>query len=435
MLTAADPEREFALQVVRQLQDAGQTAFWAGGCVRDLLRGKAPHDFDVATDAPPDRVRAIFGDRRTLAVGESFGVVIVLGPKVAGETLKVEVATFRAEGAYPDGRRPDPSQIRFTTAEEDALRRDFTINGMFYDPVRERVLDFVGGEADLKSGVIRAIGEPHARMREDKLRMLRAVRFTATLDFELDEATAQAIRDMARELSAVSAERIAQELRKMLVSRHRRRAARLLQQTELLLVIFPELASLIAPVEPVEWLRTLEMLEHLEEAAFEPAMAALLHTVPCPERSRRRDNEATGTVRAVCRRLKLSNDELEQIVWLVSHQDALAEPAELPLARLKRLLAHPGSGSLRNLLRARLRAERAVMEPVEFLNRYLEQTPPERLDPPPLITGADLIELGLVPGRQFEVILNAVRDAQLNEQISSRQEAVDMARRLATAAT
>ena len=235
-----DSEREFAEQVVRRLQDAGHTALWAGGCVRDLLRGKSPHDFDVATDAAPPRVREVFGNRKTLAVGESFGVVIVLGPKLHGETVKVEVATFRAEGAYPDGRRPDPSQIRFTTPQEDALRRDFTINGMFYDPVRAEVLDFVGGEADLKAGVIRAIGEPHARMREDKLRMLRAVRFTANLDFELDEATAAAIRDMAAELPAVSTERIAQELRKMLANRHRRRAVRLLQQVGLLTVILPE---------------------------------------------------------------------------------------------------------------------------------------------------------------------------------------------------
>ena len=432
MSSTIDSERDFALQVVRQLQEGGHTALWAGGCVRDLLRGKAPHDFDVATDATPDRVRAIFGDRRTLAVGESFGVVIVLGPRIAGETVKVEVATFRAEGAYPDGRRPDPSQIRFTTPEEDALRRDFTINGMFYDPVREQVLDYVGGESDLKAGVIRAIGEPHDRMREDKLRMLRAVRFTATLDFELDEATAQAIRDMARQLSAVSAERIAQELRRMLASRHRRRAVRLLQQTELLLVIFPELAEQIAPTEPIEWLQTLDTLEHLGEASFEQALAALLQTVPCPARAGRRDNETTGTVRAVCRRLKLSNEELEQILWLVSRRQTFDDPAALSLAQLKRLLSHPYSGALRNLLRARLLAGGAALAPVEFLEQFLAETPPDQLDPPPLITGDDLIGLGLLPGRQFEVILNAVRDAQLNGDVASRDAAVSMVRRLAT---
>jgi poly(A) polymerase len=434
-MVTADPEREFAVQVVRQLQEAGHTALWAGGCVRDLLRGKAPHDFDVATDAPPDRVRGTFGDRRTLAVGESFGVVIVLGPRVGGETVKVEVATFRAEGAYPDGRRPDPRHIRFTTPEEDALRRDFTINGMFYDPVREQVLDYVGGEADLKAGVIRAIGEPHARMREDKLRMLRAVRFTATLDFELDEGTAQAIRDMAPELTVVSAERIAQELRKMLVSRHRRRAVRLLQQTDLLLVIFPELSAQVAPAEPVEWLRTLDMLEHLGEATFEDAMAALLHTVPCPERTRRRDEGTSGTVRAICRRLRLSNEELEQIEWLVSRRHALDDPSCLSVAQLKRLLAHPWSTALRNLLRARLLSEGGSLAPVEFLEEFLARTPVEQLNPPPLISGADLIALGLTPGPRFEVILNSVRDAQLSGDLSSRDDAQEMARRLALGGT
>lgn len=431
MSATIDPEREFALQVVQQLQAAGHTALWAGGCVRDLLRGKSPHDFDVATDATPDRVRAIFGERRTLAVGESFGVVIVLGPKRDGETIKVEVATFRAEGTYPDGRRPDPGQIRFTTAEEDALRRDFTINGMFFDPVRERVLDYVGGEADLKAGVIRAIGEPHARMREDKLRMLRAVRFTATLDFELDEATAHAIREMAGELAVVSAERITQELRKMLADRHRRRAVRLLQQTELLLVIFPELADQLAPAEPVEWLRTLDMLEHLGEATFEQGMAALLRTVPCPESSRRRQGETAGTVAAIGRRLRLSNEERDQIIWLVGHRHDLNDPGLLSQAQLKRLLAHSWSGALRNLLRARLMAEGGSAAAIEFLDDFLARTPADQLDPAPFITGADLIELGLEPGRQFEVILTGVRDAQLNGEIASREAALDLARRLA----
>ncbi len=424
-------ERDFADQVVRRLQEAGHTALWAGGCVRDLLRGKSPHDFDVATDAPPPRVREIFGNRKTLAVGESFGVVIVLGPKLQGETVKVEVATFRAEGAYPDGRRPDPSQIRFTNPEEDALRRDFTINGMFFDPVREQVLDYVGGEADLKAGIIRAIGEPHARMREDKLRMLRAVRFTANLDFELDESTAAAIRDMAAELPAVSAERIAQELRKMLANRHRRRAVRLLQQVGLLTVIFPELSDAIAPAEPVGWLQTLDMLEHLGEASFECAIAALLRSVPSPASTSRRSDAQQGTVRSICRRLKLSNDELERIVWLVTRRHALDDAGSLRLSQLKRLLAHPYSGDLRGLLEARVTAESGSMESVEFVDQFVANTPPEQIDPPPLITGNDLIAQGLSPGREFERILNGVRDAQLEGEIQTTEEALTLARRIA----
>lgn len=426
-----ESEREFAEQVVRRLQEAGHTALWAGGCVRDLLRGKSPHDFDVATDAAPPRVRELFGNRKTLAVGESFGVVIVLGPKLAGETVKVEVATFRAEGEYPDGRRPDPSQIRFTTPEEDALRRDFTINGMFYDPVRQEVLDFVGGEADLKAGIIRAIGEPHARMREDKLRMLRAVRFTANLDFELDEGTAAAIRDMAAELPAVSAERIAQELRKMLANRHHRRAVRLLQQVGLLTVIIPELSATIAPAEPVEWLQTLDMLEHLGETSFECAMGALLRSVPNPTPAGRRGDAQQGTVRGICRRLKLSNDELERIVWLVAERGSLDEAPRLRLSRLKRLLAHPYSADLRNLLRARVAAESGSTESVEFVDRFVAETPHEEIDPPPLITGADLIAQGLPPGKAFERILTGVRDAQLEGEIGSVEAALSLAGRIA----
>lgn len=423
-MPTAEEEREFAVQVVRTLQDAGHTALWAGGCVRDLLRGRSPHDFDVATDAAPPRVRELFGNRRTLAVGESFGVVIVLGPRIDGETVKVEVATFRSEGAYPDGRRPDPSQIRFTTPEEDALRRDFTINGMFYDPVREQVLDFVGGEADLKAGVIRAIGDPLARMQEDKLRMLRAVRFTANLDFELDEATADAVRQMAAQLTAVSAERIAQELRKMLANRHRRRAVRLLQQVGLLTVIFPELEEQIAPAEPVEWLRTLDILEHLGESGFEQAMAVLLRGVPCPQPARRRRDAHQGTVHDVCRRLRLSNDELAQIVWLVNHQYDLDDAPGLPIAKLKRLLSHSYQQSLRAVLRARVTADSGPSESLQFVDDYVANTPPADINPPPLISGADLIALGLTPGRQFEVILEHVRDAQLEGHIDSREGAL-----------
>ena len=235
-MTVNSPQREFAVEVVRQLRAAGHTALFAGGCVRDLLLGRPAKDYDVATTATPDQVRRLFGHKRTLPVGASFGVIIVLGPREAGH---VEVATFRTEGPYQDGRRP--SSVAFCTPEEDARRRDFTINGMFYDPMETRVLDFVGGEADLSSRVVRAIGDPHERVREDKLRMLRAVRFAATLDFALDPTTAEAIREMAGQLIIVSAERIAQELKKMLVDRHRRRAIELSESTELLPIILPEL--------------------------------------------------------------------------------------------------------------------------------------------------------------------------------------------------
>lgn len=424
-MTARDHNREFAVDVVRRLQEAGYVALWAGGCVRDLLMGRAPQDYDVATSATPDQVRDLFGPRHTLAVGESFGVVIVRGPRRAAP---VEVATFRTEGDYRDGRRPE--RVAFATAEADAWRRDFTINGMFYDPLIEQVRDYVGGEADLKQGIVRAIGEPHDRMREDKLRMLRAVRFTATLDFELHEATARAVRDMAAELTIVSAERITQELRKMLVNRHRRRAVRLLQQLELLTVIFPELAPLLAPEAPVEWGHTLDLLDALRDPDFELALGALLHCVPHPAPASRRAPGPAGTLHSVCRRLKLANRESEQVLWLAAHQHDLDDAPALPIPQLKRLLAHPWSGNLVALVRARVLAARSDTTAIDFVERYLRDTPPAAINPPPLISGNDLIALGLAPGPRFQELLEQVRDAQLNGEIATPLEAIELARRL-----
>ena len=204
-------QRRFAVEVVRRLREAGFTAYWAGGCVRDQLLGRTPKDYDVATDATPAQIRKLFGRHRTLAIGAAFGVITVMGPKAAG---MIEVATFRHDAAYSDGRHPD--SVTFSSAEEDASRRDFTINGLFYDPVEERVIDFVGGQDDLAARRLRAIGDPRERFAEDKLRMLRAVRFAAAFDFALEENTLAAIREMAGEIPVVSAERIAMEMRRML---------------------------------------------------------------------------------------------------------------------------------------------------------------------------------------------------------------------------
>ena len=253
-----EQNRQFAVDVVRPLKDAGCTALRAGGCVRDFLLGRTSKDFDVATDARPDDVRNLFGHRRTLAVGASFGVSVVRAPRGVED---VEVATFRTEGPYLDGRRPE--HVSFTTPEEDAQRRDFTINGLFYDPIEQQVFDFVDGERDLRAGIVRAIGDPHDRMTEDKLRMLRAVRFAATLEFELDTVTAAAVRNMAAQMLVVSAERIAQELRRMLVDGHRMRAMQLTAEVGLLPVILPEVALLISESDSPHWERTLHMLDLL----------------------------------------------------------------------------------------------------------------------------------------------------------------------------
>jgi poly(A) polymerase len=412
MLTA-DPKREFAVEVVRRLQEAGFRALWAGGCVRDFLMGRVPKDYDVATNARPESVRELFARRRTLEVGASFGVIVVVGTKKSGN---VEVATFRTEGPYADGRRPD--HVAYSTAEEDALRRDFTINGMFYDPIAEKVFDFVGGEKDLAAGVIRAIGNPADRMSEDKLRMLRAVRFSASLEFALDKGTAEAVRALAAEIRVVSAERITQELRKMLVDFHRRRAMELVTELALLEEIIPELIPAIrisgAADLNSDWTRALRRLQLLNEPAFELAAATILLSLP----------DRQSQVYPVCRRLRMSNDEIEAIGWMLQHLSDVMTSKTKSLAELKRLLVHPSALDLLELARVDALAGDRDLSPVMHCEELLRQTPRERLDPPPLITGADLIAMGLEPGKLFREILDAVRDAQLNEDILTKDTAL-----------
>lgn len=420
-----DPRREFATEVVCRLQEAGYVSFWAGGCVRDLLMGRRPGDYDIATNARPPEVRRVFGHRRTLAVGESFGVIIVLGPTRADQ---IEVATFRTEGPYLDGRRPE--HVSFCSPEEDAQRRDFTINGMFFDPLNREVFDYVGGQEDLRRGVVRAIGRPQDRMAEDKLRMLRAVRFAATLDFELDETTARAIEEMADQISVVSPERIAQELKKMLTNRHRRRAVRMLQQHGLLQVVFPELQTETDSGHVTSWSHTLDVLDQLEEPGFELAAAALLHTVPSPEGENRKRLGDGGTVRSICRRLRLSNKELEHIAWLVANQNRFEGIREASPAELKMLLANPLAEDLIKLAEADARAGRQASDDLDFVRDYLARTPRDEIDPPRLLTGRELREMGLKPGPEFKRLLDAVRVAQLNGEIASRDEALQRVRML-----
>ncbi|MFM9966594.1 MAG: CCA tRNA nucleotidyltransferase [Planctomycetaceae bacterium] len=448
-------QREFAVEIVRRLKHSGFTALWAGGCVRDQLLDKTPKDYDVATDATPKSVRKIFSKYKTLDVGASFGVIIVVGPSGAGE---VEVATFRSDGVYSDGRRPD--SVTFSTPEEDAQRRDFTINGMFFDPLENKVMDFVGGERDLSQGYIRAIGDPHERMREDKLRMLRAIRFTAHLEFGLARATKAAVTEMASEIHVVSAERIAAELRRMLIDQHRHVAIELADEVGLLREILPEVRGRVCEFQiwppetsdspatdpakseirtPDPALRDTERrmpradliresssntlltaLRLLEAPSFELAFAVLLQGV--------------SNVEVICRRLKLSNDELERIAWLVRQQAALREADKLSLAKLKRLLAHPFRDDLLALTRVMLLAEQADLQTVLFCEKFLEETPADVLNPLPLVTGDDLINLGLKPGPRFKQLLEEVRDAQLNGELTDHVAALEwvMARRDST---
>ena len=405
-MAAISDQHPFALEIVLQLRAAGHIALFAGGCVRDSLLGREAKDYDIATTARPEQVRKLFGHRRTLAVGASFGVIMVLAPQGGGQ---VEVATFRTEGPYLDGRRPE--SVAFCTPEEDARRRDFTINGMFFDPVEQRVLDFVSGEQDLNAKIVRAIGNPHERFREDTLRMLRAVRFTATLGFSLDPETADAIRAMASELIVVSSERIAQELKKMLLDPHRRRAIQLTEDVELIRVIFPELDSVR---RQSAWSLILRGLEVLRHPTFELAMALLLkelRTQPNP--------------RTICLRLRLSNDETDRITWLVAHQSDLDHAPALRLANLKQILAHRYRDDLLEMHRVQQLATSSPLDSYQFCVDFLRDTPPEVLDPVPFVTGDDLIAMGFKPGPRFKSILDTTRMAQLNLELLSRDEALD----------
>ena len=408
-------DREFAIDVVRRLREAGYQALWAGGCVRDELLGLEPADYDVATSARPEAVLRAFS--HTVAVGESFGVVEVIGPRRPDHSFpKVQVATFRSDGAYIDGRRPE--SVVFSTAAEDAQRRDFTINGMFFDPLEGRVIDHVGGQADLKAGVLRAIGDPRARFREDKLRLLRAVRMAARFDFPIEPGTAAAVREMAPEIRVVSAERIAEELRKMLVHRNRAWAVRQMAELGLLPHVLPE----VAPTGDV-WQHTLKVLEVLAgprwpgpgPVSFPLAFAALLHAAG------RRTAGAAG------RRLKLSNAEIDRTVWLVERHRYLCDAPTNRASRLKPILVHPGIGELLALHRADAVAGGRSVDHVEFCERMLREHTRDELDPPPLLTGDDLLALGWERGPLFKKVLDAVREAQLDGTIMNNDDAIRLA--------
>jgi poly(A) polymerase len=402
-------EREFATEIVRKLRDAGHQALFAGGCVRDQLLGLEPHDFDVATDARPDEVQALF--RRTIAVGASFGVIEVLGPK----PLKVQVATFRSDDAYVDGRRP--VTVHFSSPEEDARRRDFTINGLLFDPIADHVIDFVAGERDLRDGVVRAIGDPRQRFAEDKLRLMRAVRFAARFQFQIEPATAAAIREMADQITVVSAERIAEELRKILTNEQRAKGLKLLEDSLLGRPIFPELF-----LPPDRWRSGVDVVAELAEpVSFALALAALLHTLTPDDTER------------VAERLRLSNVEKDRLVWLIDYQSALIDAPTLRKSVLKPILAHAGVRELLAMHRARAQADEGSgtsIDYADFCDECLRDWPPEALDPPPLITGDDLRALGLTPGPHFKGLLDAVRRAQLDEEIATREQALGLVRSL-----
>ena len=410
-MPTSNAQREFAEQVVKKLRDTGHEALWAGGCVRDQLLGRTPKDYDVATSARPDQVRELFGHRRTLAIGAAFGVISILGGK---KRDAIEVATFRSDGAYLDGRHP--TEVTFTTAEEDAQRRDFTINGLFYDPLSEKLIDYVNGEQDLLQGVVRAIGEPSARFAEDKLRMLRAVRFATTFDFVVDQATLTAIRNMAAEVHAVSAERIGAEVRKVLQHPQRRRGVELLRETNLLLPLFPALADWTTQNER-GWQSLLGTLDNLETESVSVALAILFSQTGFGQTDR------SDRVREYGRRFRFTNKEIDRAAWLVEKIGLIDEAANLPWPRLQPLLVHEGTDDLLALAVAMRGDEH---EGVRVCRERLA-LPAEQLDPKPLITGDDLVGHGLRPRKYFGELLDHIRTAQLEQLISDRQQALRLA--------
>ncbi|MHB8903450.1 MAG: CCA tRNA nucleotidyltransferase [Thermoguttaceae bacterium] len=400
--------RRFAVEVVEALRKAGYEAYWAGGCVRDQLLGREPKDYDVATAAQPRQVRRLFGHHRTLALGASFGVITVQGPPGAGQ---IEVATFREDAGYSDGRHPDG--VRFSTAREDASRRDFTINGLFYDPLEERVIDYVGGQEDLRLGVVRAIGNPAERFGEDKLRMLRAIRFTTSLGFRLDEQSLEAIRRMAGQICVVSPERISAEMRRVLTESGRAEGLHLLLKSGLAAAILPEVSERIRK-EPEAGQRTLQILDRLDRPEFSLAMAVVLSGAV----------HAEGAA-ALGERWRLTNREIDRMDWLLRHHGALDGAEHRPWSKVQRVLVAAGAGDLLTWMEAERATDDADRGDVRWCREQLAR-PAEEMEPAPLMTGADLISHGVPQGPIYRELLEQVRDAQLDGKIRSKAQALEL---------
>jgi tRNA nucleotidyltransferase/poly(A) polymerase len=437
--TIASP-RELAQSVCATLRSHGYQALLAGGCVRDELMKRAPIDFDVATDALPDQVVAIFPE--SLAVGAQFGVVQVW----RGE-LKAEVATFRADGDYSDGRRPD--EVIYTKSpEQDVKRRDFTINGLLMEPESGHVLDFVGGQADLKAGLIRAIGDPDKRFTEDKLRLMRAVRFAARFGFAIEPATMAAIKRHASEISVVSAERLRDELTKILTEGAARRGFELLDETGLLPFVLPEIAAMKGVQQPPQyhpegdvWTHTLLMIEQLPAGI--PATLAwgvLLHDVGKPPSFRpisetgdriRFDGHAGVGERMgeeICRRLRFFNEDTEQIVALIANHMRFKDVERMRTATLKRFVRMPRFNEHMELHRLDCTSSHRHLNAYNFIQRMLAETPHEEIHPPKLLTGDDLLQMGYRQGPVFGQILTTVEEAQLEGKLGTKEDAVQLVR-------
>ncbi len=423
--------RAAAEKIVIKLQQAGFETYFAGGCVRDRLRGVEPHDYDVATAARPDAVEALFPGRSDL-VGKSFGVV-----RVRVQDATVEVATFRQDGLYLDGRRP--SEVTFTSAEEDAKRRDFTVNALFCDPVSDRIVDFVGGRADLEKKLLRAVGDPAKRFGEDRLRLLRGVRLASTLGFEIEPETWSALRRAAPQIGQVSAERVREELSKWLCGQGSERGLDLLDASGLLVVLLPEVAAMKGVEQPPQFhpegdvfVHTRLMLSLMESPSETLAWAVLLHDIGKPPtrrvdetgRPRFNGHETVGGRMAekMLMRLRFSNEKTEAICAMVANHMTFKDAPQMRLSTLKKLLARPTFDEELELHRLDCLGSHGQTEIYDFLKTKLAEMPAEAVRPDPFVRGGDLLAAGLAPGPRVGELLRQAYDLQLEGKISCREE-------------
>jgi poly(A) polymerase len=454
--------KQHAIHIIRTLRDAGHQSYLVGGCVRDLVLGREPADYDVSTDATPDEVMRLFPE--TYAVGAQFGVVLVPMPggdvasnvstggvcrdvacNVSAPGSTVEVATFRSDLGYSDGRHPD--EVHYTkNPREDVARRDFTINGLLFDPIKDEVLDFVGGRKDLEAGIIRTIGEAPRRFGEDKLRMLRAVRFAARFQYKIEAETLAAVQKLAPGIHQVSQERVRDELSKMLTEGQARRAFLLLDETGLLHEVLPEIEAMKGVEQPPEFhpegdvfVHTLLLLDNLPQPCPRTlAWGALLHDVGkpptfrvAPDRIRFDGHVEIGVKMAeeICRRLRFSGEDTEQILSLVANHMRFAHAQRMKESTLKKFLRMPHFEEHLELHRVDCQASHGDLTSYNFTREKLASIPPEKMQPAPLLTGDDLIAAGYPPGPRFKQILTAVEDLQLEGQLQNKEEALAFVRR------
>ena len=433
LLVQMTPMEMTARGLSDRLRAAGHTAYFAGGCVRDLVRGETPKDIDIATDARPEEVQKIF--RRTYAVGAHFGVIVVLE-----NNLQFEVATFRADGVYLDGRHP--AEVHFSSPEEDARRRDFTINGMFFDPTNDAVIDFVGGREDLSARLVRAIGDPAQRFAEDRLRLLRAVRFATVLDFEIEGATWEAIVRAAETIGEISAERIREELVRIFLSSHRARGWDLLDASGLMRQILPELEAMKGCEQPPQFHPEGDVFQHTrlmlqllpDEVSLPLVFGVLFHDIGKPptssvdEEGRIRfnghDRIGAEMTEALMQRLRFSGAEIDATVEAVRQHMVFKDVPNMRVARLKRFMARPTFVDELELHRVDCASSHGMLDNYEFLQRKREEFANEPIIPPPLVRGDDLIALGMKPGPRFGEILEAVETRQLEGGLRNREEAL-----------